>query len=208
LTPDELRSAVAIPAQAPCAQPRIEQDGSLAVRLSVIARASAAAKLYNPRFSPPFPQRLENLQVRHAHFLTAAIGLSLLLPVHRVAADNPPQADKAVAGDLAGKLIGTWKLAEASTPGSPSGIGTRLKLFTGTHWCVVQPDPNSGEIVFQHGGRYTLEGDKVKTSTDFAGDSTKSMIGRPGTFTIQIDGDTMKQTDAQGVFNETWKRVK
>src|SRR5437867_1598966 len=138
-----------------------------------------------------------NRRLHHLHFVTAAIGLSLMLPMHLVAAD-----------DVAGKLIGTWKLEEASTPGSPSGIGTRLKLFTGTHWCVIQPDPNSGEIVFQHGGRYTLEGGRVKTTTDFAGASTKSMIGRPGTFTIQIDGDTMKQTDAQGVFNETWKRVK
>ena len=42
--------------------------------------------------------------------------------------------------ELALKLIGTWRLQEASTPGSPSGVGTRLKLFTGTHWCVIQPD--------------------------------------------------------------------
>ena len=149
-----------------------------------------------------------NRRLRHAPFVIAALGLSLILPVHRVAADNPSPAGKDGAGELAGKLIGTWKLEEAVRPGSPSGIGTRLKLFTGTHWCVIQPDPNSGEIVFQHGGRYTLEGDKVKTTTDFAGASTKSLIGRPGTYTIQIDGDTMKQTDSEGVYNETWKRVK
>jgi hypothetical protein len=149
-----------------------------------------------------------NLRLRHAHFVTAAIGLSLILPVHLVAADNPSAADKAGSGDLAGKLIGTWQLDEARNPGSPSGIGTRLKLFTGTHWCVVQPDPNTSEIVFQHGGCYTAEGDKVNTTTEFAGNSTKSLIGRPGTYTIQIDGDTMKQIDTQGVYNETWKRVK
>jgi len=147
-----------------------------------------------------------NRRLRHARFITAAIGLSIFLATHPVAADN--SADNAGAGELAGKLIGTWKLEEASRPGSPSGNGTRLKLFTGTHWSVVQPDPNSGEVVFHHGGRYTLEGDKVKTTTDFAGASTKSQIGRPGTYTIQNDGDTMKQTDAEGVYNETWKRVK
>ena len=109
---------------------------------------------------------------------------------------------------VAAKLIGTWKLEEASNPGSPSGIGTRLKLFTGTHWCVIQPDPNSGEIVFQHGGRYEFDGDKMKTKTDFAGESTKALLGREGTYTINVDGDTMTQVDADGVFNETWKRVK
>jgi hypothetical protein len=120
-----------------------------------------------------------NRRLRHARFITAAIGLSIFLPAHLVAADNSAQADKAGAGELGGKLVGTWKLEEASRSGSPSGIGTRLKLFTGTHWAVVQPDPNSGEVVFQHGGRYTLEDDKVKTTTDFAGASTKSQIGRP-----------------------------
>jgi len=100
---------------------------------------------------------------------------------------------------LAARLVGTWKLEEASTPGSPSGVGTRLKLFTGTHWCVIQPDPKSGEIVFQHGGRYELDGDKMKTKTDFAGESTKTMIGSSGIFTIKVDGDTMTQADADGV---------
>jgi len=63
-------------------------------------------------------------------------------------------------------------------------------------------------IVFQHGGRYELEGSLLKTTRDFAGESTKEMIGTSGKFTIQIDGDTLKQIDADGVFNETWRRVK
>lgn len=116
-------------------------------------------------------------------------------------AANTPQA-------LAAKLIGTWKLEEAINPGSPSGIGSRLKLFTGTHWCVIQPDPSSGEIVFQHGGTYEVNGDQVTTKTDFAGESTKGMIGGSGVVTLKVDGDTMIQIDPKGVFNETWKRVK
>jgi len=52
------------------------------------------------------------------------------------AADQPQQTDRA-ADDLGKKLIGTWKLEEAKTPGSPSGVGARLKLFTGTHWSIV-----------------------------------------------------------------------
>jgi hypothetical protein len=62
--------------------------------------------------------------------------------------------------------------------------------------------------VFQHGGRYELSGDTMKVTRDFAGESTKDMIGGTGSFKIQMDGDTMKNTDSDGVFNETWKRVK
>jgi hypothetical protein len=124
------------------------------------------------------------------------------------AAEEPAQKNEGKQSDLAKQLIGTWKLEEASTPGSPSGIGTRLKFFTGTHWCIIQPDPNTGVIVFQHGGRYELEGNVFKETRDFAGASTKSMIGGKTTLKLEIDGDTMKQADADGVFNETWKRVK
>ena len=127
---------------------------------------------------------------------------------HAAAADAQVQKSKASANDLAMKLIGTWKLETAVNPGSPSGIGTRLKFFTGTHWCVVQPDPDTGVIVFQHGGHYVLEGNELRETIDFAGELTTSTIGTTGQFTIQIDGDTYKQVDPNGVFNETWKRVR
>lgn len=73
---------------------------------------------------------------------------------------------------------------------------------------ITQPDPKTGEVIFHHGGRYTLEGNTMKTTTDFAAESTKSLIGRAGSFQIEVEGDTFKQTDAKGIFNETWKRVK
>lgn len=127
---------------------------------------------------------------------------------HRVLADETTKTGDTKSKAVAQQLIGTWKLEKAFTPDSPSGIGTRLKLFTGTHWSVIQPDAPTGVIVFQHGGRYELDGDVMETTTDFAGESTKAMIGATGKFTIKIDDDTMKQVDSEGVFNETWKRVK
>lgn len=123
-------------------------------------------------------------------------------------AQEKAQTGNGEPGSLAQELIGTWVLEEAANPGSPSGIGTRLKMFTGTHWCIIQPDAETGVIVFQHGGRYELDGDTMKTTRDFAGESTKPMIGSTGSFRIEIAGDTMKQTDSTGVFNETWKRLK
>lgn len=123
-------------------------------------------------------------------------------------AQEGKQRDDLKSKSIANQLIGTWKLAETSNPGMPSGIGTRLKLFTGTHWCVIQPDADTGLIVFQHGGRYEIDGGTLSTKRDFAGESTKEMIGSGGKFKITIDGDTMKQGDPEGEFTETWKRVK
>ena len=136
------------------------------------------------------------------------VGVAFYASLRAVAADNQAQKSEVSPNDLAMKLIGTWKLETAANPGSPSGIGTRLKFFTGTHWCVVQPDPDTGVIVFQHGGRYVLEGNELRETTDFAGELTTSALGRTATFTIQIDGDTYKQEDPSGRFNETWSRVK
>jgi hypothetical protein len=142
-------------------------------------------------------------------FLALAMGgIFTAAPSCLLAAGDQPQQNDGAADALGKKLIGTWKLEEAKTPGTPSGVGARLKFFTGTHWSIVQPDPATGVIVFQHGGRYELDGSLLKTTRDFAGESTKEMIGTSGKFAIQIDGDTLKQTDVDGLYNETWRRVK
>jgi len=114
----------------------------------------------------------------------------------------------AKATKLSTDLIGTWTLAEAATPGTPSGVGSRLKFFTGTHWMITQPDPKTGEVVFHHGGRYTIAGDTLATSIDFANGSTASLIGNKHDFKIAVDGDTFKQTGINNPYTETWKRVK
>lgn len=105
-------------------------------------------------------------------------------------------------------LIGAWQLKTAKNPGSPSGIGTRLKLFTGTHFCVIQPDPKSGKIVFQHGGHYSFDGSVLNETIDFAGDSTASLIGMTFKLKLKITNDSLEQIDADGVLNETWERTK
>jgi hypothetical protein len=127
----------------------------------------------------------------------------------RISADDK-KADAAVEkSDLAKNLIGTWTLAETEGPaGSPSGIGTRLKFFTGTHWMITQPDPKTGEVVFHHGGRYTLDGDTLAGTIDFANQNTAGLIGQTHKFKIKVDGDTYTQVGQGNPYNETWKRVK
>ncbi|NNJ27101.1 hypothetical protein [Alienimonas chondri] len=147
----------------------------------------------------------------HARLIAAAGCVAVLVaacttePFLRpaVAQETPGDAESA---PLAEQLVGTWKLTQAKTPGRPSGIGKRLKMFTGTRWSIVQPD-DSGVVVFTHGGTYSVDGDVLQTTTDFAGQSTRRLIGRNGRYKIAVDGNTMRQADSNGVFNETWTRV-
>lgn len=141
--------------------------------------------------------------------VVVVVALSLVvLPRGALAQSGAGGADASCDRTLAQQLVGTWLLQEASTPGSPSGIGTRLKMFTGTHWAVVQPRAETGVIVFQHGGRYRVEGETLHTTHEFAGENTRAMIGRAGQYSIRVEGDTMVQVDHSGTFNERWTRVR
>jgi len=104
------------------------------------------------------------------------------------------------------QLIGTWKLEKADHPGNPSGIGNRLKMFTGTHWSIVQADPKTGEIIFLHGGTYKFDGSTMLEKVAFAGKSTLKFVGNTSTLKLIIDGDTLKQSNADGS-DETWRRI-
>ena len=109
---------------------------------------------------------------------------------------------------LAEQVIGTWVLTAARSPGTPGAIGTRLKMHTPTHWVVTEPDPDTGEVLIHLGGRYSLDGNIVNGTTDFAVPRLKSMIGQNGKTKFEYDGKTLKQTDIEGNWLETWTRWK
>lgn len=133
--------------------------------------------------------------------------LPLLLALCTTGTAQAHHDKTASGGAVAPSLIGTWQLQKATHPGRPSGIGTRLKLFTDTHWTVIQPDPVSGQILFQHGGHYTFDGKVLQETVDFAGDATSALIGRTFSNPIHLSQDQMEQTDPNGVFTETWQRL-
>ena len=147
--------------------------------------------------------RIRNQLLLGVALITVVVTLSNL-PTESISAEEQLDISKQ---QFTQKLIGTWKLEKAENPGSPSGIGTRLKMFNGTHWCVIQPD-TAGKIVFLHGGTYLFNGAELKTKTDFAGELTETFIGTTGMVKLEIEGDVLKQIDPNGVFDETWRRVK
>ena len=120
-----------------------------------------------------------------------------------------PPATPASAGvkdTLEAQLMGTWVLTEATTPGTPSGIGIRQKIFTPGHWEMIQRDPKTGEVVFHHGGTYRLNGDILEQKVEFATQKTKNYIGQVRKFRITIEKYTYTQIGVGNPFNEVWKR--
>jgi hypothetical protein len=110
---------------------------------------------------------------------------------------------------LAKELMGTWILV-----GTPDKIGEvpksggRLKFITGKHWTVTQADPDTGKVIFHHGGTYTLDGDKYVETVDYANESTADLIKKSLEFKVKVEGDTLTQIGVGNPFTEVWKRAK
>lgn len=120
-----------------------------------------------------------------------------------------PRADDEKPSGLARDLVGTWVLAGTpDKPEDPPAKGGRLKFFTGKNWCITQADPQTGQVVFHHGGTYTLDGDKMAETIVYANENTATYIGKTHRFTIKVEGDTYTQIGQDNEFNEVWKRSK
>jgi hypothetical protein len=101
-------------------------------------------------------------------------------------------------------LVGEWILVSSDRPGNPSGIGIRRKTFTQATWSMVQKDPATGIVAFEHSGEYKLEGTAYTEKVTRAGASTANLIGQTFKCQVTVSGDTYTQV---GPWNETWRRV-
>ena len=138
--------------------------------------------------------------------------LALALPtgiVYPLRADDRPSAGTKEPTKLAKDLIGTWVLV-----GTPDNVGevpksgARLKFFTGKHWLVTQPEPETGKVVFHHGGTYTLDGDNYVETIEYATENTADQIKKTYKFKIKVEGDTYTQIGVGNPYSEVWKRAK
>src|SRR4051812_13146776 len=99
---------------------------------------------------------LFNVAVLFALALVLTAAASRQLPADDKPADDGPSK-------LAKDLIGTWALA--GTPDKveePPAEGGGYKFFTGKHWSVTHTDPMTSEVIYHHGGTYTLDGDNYE----------------------------------------------
>jgi len=140
------------------------------------------------------------------------VALALVLPTtiaFRLRADDKHAPAETKPSQLAKDLIGRWVLV--GTPDKvvePPKAGGRLKFFTGRHWVITQADPETGKVIFHHGGTYTLEGDKYAETVEYANESTADLIKNVHKFQIKVEGDTYTQIGLGNPYNEVWKRVK
>lgn len=110
---------------------------------------------------------------------------------------------------LAKDLIGAWVLV--GTPdevGEPPAAGGQLKFRTGRHWLITQADPNTGVVIYHHGGTYTLDGDEYAEKVEYANESTASLISQTYKYKVKVEGDTYTQIGIGNPWTQVWKRQK
>jgi hypothetical protein len=113
----------------------------------------------------------------------------------------------AAPSQLAKDLIGTWILVgKPDEVGEVPAAGGRLKFLTGTHWCDTQADPNTGVVIFHHGGTYALKGNEYLETVKYANQGTTNLIKHTFKFTIKVEGDTLTLIGIGNPWKEVWKR--
>jgi len=104
------------------------------------------------------------------------------------------------------QLLGVWVLV-----GKPGAVvepkaSARMKFIGDRHWIITEADPETGKVIWHHGGTYTFDGEKLVESVLFANDSTASLIGKEFQFTLTIDGDTATWLGENNPWSSVWKR--
>jgi hypothetical protein len=144
-------------------------------------------------------------------YLVGLLAFVALTPRVLPQATSAPQKQAEVSeADLAAQLMGTWIFEENLEYAGKVGPGLgRLQFFTGKHWTMTQPDPKTGEVIWHHGGTYTLKGNELTKTVLYAADTTRRYIGTTRRFRIKIEGDRLIQVAMDGnPFTEVWKRAK
>jgi len=109
---------------------------------------------------------------------------------------------------LSKKMMGTWQYYGAKDEGEGSAkIRMRIKNMYDGHYNIEQKDPETGRILFYHGGRYNVKDNgNVETRLEYANYRTSDMIGDTGTSKIEIEGNTLTQTGIDNDYNEVWEK--
>lgn len=109
--------------------------------------------------------------------------------------------------DLAQQLLGAGVLVgEPGDVGEPHP-GVRMKFWGEKHWVITEPDPNTGQTVFHHGGTYTLDGDKYVETIKFAKEKYSAPHWKGTPLQIKVEGDTYTQVGDGNPYTEVWKRL-
>lgn len=138
-------------------------------------------------------------------FLLAFGAVSVLVDAQEAAEKSDAAAAKK---KLHSQLLGAWVLA--GTPGEETEPqpGGRMVFFGHKHFTITESDPNTGLVLWNHGGTYKLAGNVYTEKLTYATESTKELIGQQFKFKLKIDGDKLIKMGEGNPWNEVWKRAK
>jgi hypothetical protein len=117
-------------------------------------------------------------------------------------------ATQASSSQLGNDLIGAWASIEPGNVNDPRSYGGRLEFFTGKYWCMTQADPKTGVVIDHDGGTYTLDGNILSHSNQYANPSTIHSVGTGNHhFNIKFENNLLVQTGIDRPWKEVWKRA-
>ena len=105
-------------------------------------------------------------------------------------------------------MLGAWALAGKPDTKDVPGPGARMKFWGLKHWVITESDPDTQDLIYHHGGTYTLDGDNYVEKITFAAPNTKQLIGLTLKFKIKVEGETYTQFGDGNSFSEKWVRLK
>jgi len=128
------------------------------------------------------------------------------LTLHVYGDDEQTPSDS-VQPNPANDLVGMWILVgEADKKISPKQGNIRMKFFSKKNWSVTQINPETGDVVYHHGGTYSLVGDDYTETVEYANKNTKNLVSQTGKFKVKIVGDRLTLIGIGNPFTEIWKR--
>ena len=143
------------------------------------------------------------MRARLVLVLVAFVKLGSVTACRSVVADRaaPPPKPASI-------LAGMWVLVSRADGSEIPGAGSRLKIFTASHWFVTEAEYPGGRVTAHQGGSYTLAGDVLTTTTAYALPNMVSSVGGVRQFRITVEGDVYTQIGLGNPYSETWHRVK
>ncbi|UCC98107.1 MAG: hypothetical protein JSW66_19950 [Phycisphaerales bacterium] len=130
------------------------------------------------------------------------LSLLILSSCHGSAADKVAPLSSAPS-QLSKDMIGAWVLV-----GNPPAEGGQLKFRTARHWIATLADPDTGEVIGNHGGTYTLNGDEYVEKVEYATENMADLIGKAYKYQVKVEGDNFSQIGIGNPWTQVWKRLK
>ena len=102
------------------------------------------------------------------------------------------------------QMLGAWVLAGKPDAEIEPKPGARMKFIGLGYWLITQHNPKNGQVIFHHGGTYSLDGDRYVETIAFANKSTKQLIGVKSVFKIKIENEKLINIGQDNPFTELW----